>query len=272
MTAVSSESVFDRRIAGQSIGFALHWQKAIGSRDDMVHAFEELRTLVNAHSVLHVRHSRGSRETRSAARSEPSAGKLFARPARSHAAIVLGAHLHSALPGKVWLVSEAELDRGSRAELEDAGIAEVAVVPLENGPAHSDFLEIAFAAPILPHDRTLLEILCPAIAEAWRGRTPGAVAAMMAGRVSQVAHARAATEEKPILDMDNPAGLTRSEFQVCVLIHEGHLPEDIARTLNVKITTLRAHMRAIYHKTGVSGQVELVHRLHGAVAAGAARG
>ncbi|MCB1356193.1 MAG: hypothetical protein KDK53_06725 [Maritimibacter sp.] len=50
------------------------------------------------------------------------------------------------------------------------------------------------------------------------------------------------------------------------------MPEDIATALNVKKSTLRSHMRAIYNKTGVSGQVELVHLLHGAVAAGAGRG
>ena len=271
MNMVSKTSVFDRRTDSQSIGFALHWQKSIGSRENMERAFEELRALVNAKSVLHVRQSRGSCQTRSAARDEPSSGRLFARPMRSVAGVVLGAHLHSAMPGKVWLASEVSLDPETQSKLREAGIAEVAIVPLENGPAHSDFLEIAFAAPIAAHDRMLLDILCPAIAEAWQGRSPGAVAAMMAGRVSRVAQQRAPTEDKPILDIDNPAGLTRSEFQVCVMIHEGRLPDDIARALNVKITTLRSHMRAIYNKTGVSGQVELVHRLHGAMAASAGR-
>lgn len=46
------------------------------------------------------------------------------------------------------------------------------------------------------------------------------------------------------------------------------MPADIARELNVKKSTLRSHMHAICLKTGVSGQVELVHRLHGAAAAG----
>ena len=272
MNRVSNGPVFDRQVARRSIGFALHWQKSIGSRDDMTAAFEEFRALINAFSVLHVRLNRGSSDTRSAVGNGAAAGKLFARPQRSYARAVLGEHLYSAKPGQVWLVTEAEPDRETRNEMRESGLAEVVIVPLENGLALSDFLEIQFTAPIAAQDRALLEILCPAIAEAWQARNPGAVAAMMAGRASRVAQARSASTEKPILDIDNPAGLTRSEFQGCVMIHEGRLPEDIARALNVKKSTLRSHMRAIYNKTGVSGQVELVHRLHGAVAAGAGRG
>jgi len=152
--------------------------------------------------------------------------------------------------------------------LRRSGIRDVAVVPLENGPIHSDFLELDFREKVPEHDRMLLEVLGPLIAEAWQGREPGSVTAMMAGRASRVARERTIDEDKPILHIDNPAGLTRSEFQVCLLIHEGRMPEEIARTLNVKKSTLRSHMHAIYLKTGVSGQVELVHRLHGAVAAG----
>ncbi len=269
MNRVSRGPVFDRRVARRSIGFALHWQKSIGSRDDMEHAFEELRRLVYAQSVLHVRQSRGSNQAVSAALGEPSAGKLFARPPRSYASAILKGHLHNAKPGKVWVIADADLDEETHARLRRADIVDVAVVPLENGPAHSDFLELDFSAKLPEHDRILLDVLCPLIAEAWQGRDPGSVAAMMAGRVSRVARERASGEDKPILHVDNPAGLTRSEFQVCFLIHEGRMPEEIARTLNVKKSTLRSHMHAIYLKTGVSGQVELVHRLHGAIAAGA---
>lgn len=267
MSMVFNGPVFDRNVVRMSIGFAMHWQKSIGSREDMESAFEELRDLVNARSVLHVRQSRGSRESYSAARGEPSAGKLFSRPSRSFARAVLGENLHSARAGQVWFVSQTKISAETLAEMQAAAIADVAIIPLENRPACSDFLEIVFSATVPDHDRTLLEMLCPAIAEGWQVRNPGSVSAMMAGRPSRVAQARAASADKPILDMDNPAGLTRSEFQVCVLIHEGRLPEDIAKTLKVKKSTLRSHMRSIYNKTGVSGQVELVHRLHGAVAA-----
>ena len=218
---VSNGPVFDRQVARRSIGFALHWQKSIGLRDEMVSAFEEFRALVNAHAVLHVRHNRGSCETYSAARDGASAGKLFAQPQRSFSRVVLGEHLYSAKPGRVWLLSDAEPDSETRDELTDTGLAEVVIVPLENGPAHSDFLEIQFTAPIAAQDWMLLEVLCPTIAEAWQARSTGSVAAMMSGRASRVAQARSSTAKKPILDIDNPAGLTRSEFQVCVMIHEG---------------------------------------------------
>lgn len=234
----------------------------------MVRAFEELRTLVRARAVLHVRQCRGSRDTRSAARDEPTSGQLFAHPPRSFAASVLGEHLHSARPGSVWFLSDTRPDRDTRSSLDRDDITDIAIVPLENAAAFSDFLEIEFSERIPGHDQVLLEMLCPLIAEAWQARDPGAVAAMMAGRVSRIARKRSATEVTPIPDADNPAGLTRAEFKVCLLIHEGRMPEDIAGALNVKKSTLRSHMRSIYNKTGVSGQLELVHRLHGARASG----
>lgn len=82
------------------------------------------------------------------------------------------------------------MDEETHARLRRGDIVDIAVVPLENGPAHSDFLELDFPAKVPEHDRMLLEILCPLIAEAWQGRNPGAVAAMMAGRVSRVARER----------------------------------------------------------------------------------
>jgi len=271
MKRVSNTPVFERRDARRSIRFALHMQKAIGSRDNMIDAFEELRVLVRARSVLHVRQTLGARDCVSAARGDPSAGKLFPRPPRSYASIILGEHLHAAKPGKVWFASDVELDIDTRESLRHAGIGDVAILPLENTPAHSDFFEIEFVERVPIHDRALLEMLCPLIAEAWQARDPGAAQAMMRGRPSRVARESMPDEEKPILHADNPAGLTRSEFQVCYLIHEGRMPESIAETLHVKKSTLRSHMRSIYQKTGVSGQVELVHRLHGAVASGSNR-
>ena len=63
------------------------------------------------------------------------------------------------------------------------------------------------------------------------------------------------------------AGLTRSEFQVRVLKHEGRMPEDIARDLNMKTPTFRSHLRSIHQKIAVSGQVDQMRRLNGAVIA-----
>ncbi len=271
MNRVSRVPVFDRRVARRSIAFALDWQKSLGSRDDVVRAFEELRSLVSARSVLHVRQSRGSRDAVSAVRDDPTAGKVFSRPTRSYTSLVLGENLHVAKPGKVWFISDVDVDDETRDRLRIAEIVDLAVVPLENGPAHSDFLELEFLARVPQHDRMLLETLCPLVAKTWQERKPGSVATMMAGRPSRVARERPLTEAKSILDADNPAGLTRSEFRVCVLIHDGMLPEDIAKKLNVTKSTLRSHMCSIYSKTDVSGHVELIHRLHGAAASGSNR-
>ncbi|MCB1337282.1 MAG: helix-turn-helix transcriptional regulator [Maritimibacter sp.] len=263
MNFVSNGPVFDAGVMRQAVGFALHLQKAIGSREEMNNVWEELRALVRGRSVMHVRQSRSGRDTVSTSRREPSAGKVFARPPRSYAAVVLQGNLHSARPGTVWTASETVADRDLRWRLSQSGTADLAVIPLQNAPGHSDFIEIEFEERVSKQRFALLEIIGPIAADAWQSREAGTISKMLAGRPSRIARERAACEATPILDIENPAGLTRAEFHICVLINEGKLPGDLAQTLKVKKTTLRSHMRAIYSKTGVSGHVELVHRLHG---------
>ena len=226
-------------------------------------ALEELQKLVNAQTVMHVRQRRGSARAVSAARHEPTSGKLFAKPPRSYVNTVLGENLYTASVGTVWFFSDQDADSETRAHLADLEIVDLAVIPLENSARYSDYLEIQFSSTVARHDRTLLELLGPMIVEAWQTRLPGSVAAMLRGRPTTVARRQDRSVDMPILDPGNPAGLTRSEFRICTLIYEGRLFEDIARNLNVKRSTVRSHLRSIYSKAGVSGQVELVHRLHG---------
>lgn len=268
---MSKGPVFEAGETRQAIRFALHMQSAIGSREKMCEAWEELRKLVRARSVMHIRHNRGSRDAFSASRNDPSAGKLFARPPRSYASVVLGKNLHAAKPGTVWMLSEAPIDNADRRRLKHAGTAEIAVIALQNEPGYSDFIELEFEHEVSAREILLLETLGQAVAEAWRGRKPGTVNGMLRGRASRVAREVSPDEATPILDAENPAGLTRAEFFVCVLITEGKLLDEIARALTFKKTTVRSHLRSIYAKTGVSGQVELVHRLHGRLPAETAR-
>lgn len=69
-------------------------------------------------------------------------------------------------------------------------------------------------------------------------------------------------KQKPVLGPDNPFGLSRSEFRVCTLIGQGQKAADIARTLDVSIATVRSHLKGIYSKTDLSGQFDVLHRLH----------
>jgi DNA-binding CsgD family transcriptional regulator/PAS domain-containing protein len=57
-------------------------------------------------------------------------------------------------------------------------------------------------------------------------------------------------------------GFTASEATVAAIVANGLSVQDAAERLGVSITTVRAHIRAIFSKTGVSRQSELVHLIY----------
>ncbi|MGR3342619.1 MAG: helix-turn-helix transcriptional regulator, partial [Paracoccaceae bacterium] len=61
--------------------------------------------------------------------------------------------------------------------------------------------------------------------------------------------------------VENPAGLSRSEYRICCLIQEGMAAKNIANQLNIQESTVRSHLHSIYSKTEISGQMELLHSL-----------
>ena len=109
----------------------------------------------------------------------------------------------------------------------------------------------------------LLATLAPALMKSWKARLPGTVEKLIARpRVR-----RAGPVEQPqsleILDVSNPAGLSRSEYRICTLIREGMLFKQIAEELDIRTSTMRSHLRSIYAKTGTSCHVERLHHLAG---------
>jgi DNA-binding CsgD family transcriptional regulator len=57
-------------------------------------------------------------------------------------------------------------------------------------------------------------------------------------------------------------GMTAAETEIALQLAQGKLPEAIARQRNVSIGTVRAQIKALLAKAGVSRQVELVARLN----------
>ena len=67
----------------------------------------------------------------------------------------------------------------------------------------------------------------------------------------------AAVDVDPFL-LSTTFGLTPAEGRLAAMIVNGRSPEDCARELNVKISTVRSQLVAIYAKTGATGQADLV--------------
>ena len=67
--------------------------------------------------------------------------------------------------------------------------------------------------------------------------------------------------EEPMHDVtliEETFGLTQAEARLAAKIALGATPADCARELDVKISTVRSQLNAVYRKTGASGQTHLV--------------
>jgi DNA-binding CsgD family transcriptional regulator len=67
--------------------------------------------------------------------------------------------------------------------------------------------------------------------------------------------------EEPMYDVtliEETFGLTQAEARLAAKIALGATPADCARELEVKISTIRSQLNAVYRKTGASGQTHLV--------------
>jgi len=68
-------------------------------------------------------------------------------------------------------------------------------------------------------------------------------------------------EDRPVVSEEilrNLFAFTKAEASVASLLAEGLSVEDTARALGISIHTARSHVRALFSKTGVSRQTELV--------------
>lgn len=61
--------------------------------------------------------------------------------------------------------------------------------------------------------------------------------------------------------LDSIFGLTTAESRVALGLFEGKDASDVARELDISVTTVRTHIRRIFAKTDVRRQTELIRLL-----------
>ncbi|TMM54632.1 helix-turn-helix transcriptional regulator [Sulfitobacter sabulilitoris] len=193
------------------------------------------------------------------------------RPGVALARFLLDRHRESALPGTIWRLSELREDprfAASAANREWAHrteICEVSLIVMEQQDGHIDLIEIAFETPPNRHKQLSTSVITRSLADGWAARAPGIVSRMIAaqGRMRGSTAGHDTDHASPsILGGFNPYNLSRSEQRVCHLLAGGLKPREMAQELNVSIATIRTHLRNVYAKTGASGQVEVMARLH----------
>jgi len=177
----------------------------------------------------------------------------------SGARSVMGAWFGKARPGVSWVRSSVDspCDTQLQSFLDRRGLAELVVIPLHSAPGAQDALEIGFRSAVRPYRLALLKLLAQALARSW---TPDAAHRFLDGLSVHEALTEVA-REVPILGMDNPAGLSRAEYRICLLLSTGRPVKSVQADLGISDSTLRTHLRNIYAKTGTSDLRELVGTL-----------
>ena len=164
------------------------------------------------------------------------------------------------------LIADGAFHQTALAEdhLRDAALADAVVVILERrGMGRHDVLELHYRTAPTTAQRRLLDTLAATLARRWAARQPGISRRLRAaGRPTLVA-LPVRPSQSALLGYDNPAGLTRAEYRLCVLLRDGVSPADLAASAGIRPSTAKSHLRSIYDKTGCRGRAELMQRLMG---------
>ncbi|MFV2034844.1 MAG: helix-turn-helix transcriptional regulator [Halocynthiibacter sp.] len=237
---------------------------------------EQLMYLLKAEAVLISRFVEGSCKAKPIAVfvSEPAKGATAQR--KTFTEVILGENLRISEPGSTWVWSETGYEMEMmdpprvQEQIHALGLRDIALVALETNSSFCDYLEFQFRADMPEYSRNLLFILARTLAKTWMARLPGTGEKQLAKVRNRKTAAKSGTDVLPILDVDNPVGLSRCEYRICTMVREGMLVKDIGHELAVRGGRVRSHLHSIYTKTGSSGQIELLHRLSTSQKRGAA--
>lgn len=248
-----------------SLDVVSSWVYSMQGTGEFSDSLERLMSLIKADAAILVRVEDGKHKRIAIVDSQTR--KLFSpRDRPSLASSIFSDEISLARSGTVWLHSDAydHVEIGNpdlNAKLKEFAVRDVAVVTLEATCRSSYYLEFHFSSLFLAHNRVVLLTLAGTLSKTWKDRSIGAARAIeLSSRVTiELTADRLKTAN--ILATDNPFGLSRCEFRVCLLIREGFTAKRLAKELNIKESTVRTHLSSIFAKAEVSGHIELLHRL-----------
>jgi DNA-binding CsgD family transcriptional regulator len=191
-----------------------------------------------------------------------------ARPlTRAHGTALAGPTQSRAKPGTLWAMRDLDrdalglLDPRVMTWMDQRGLREAMLIPLLTTSEQTDVLEFYLSAPLDRAQRLGLETVAAAVAEAWARRPEGRIARIL--RAAPAINERLASQRTipHPLSASNPLGLTAAELRICDKIQHGAPLAEISPILGIAESTLRSHLRSIFAKAGVAGQVGLVRLL-----------
>lgn len=115
------------------------------------------------------------------------------------------------------------------------------------GPRHG-FYDVHFDEPPMMLDR--------AVAAA--GHAYDLVAAETIRLMDRAVRGDNRAADPTVLELQREIGLTHMEARVTARLAAGLSPQEIARALGIRVSTVRSHLKAAYAKSGTSGQADLI--------------
>jgi DNA-binding CsgD family transcriptional regulator len=249
--------------------FQTRWTECLHGAGAFGDSLSDLLDLCGGRAVVLHRTCEITRRTRTVAMLDRGA-RVGDRPLAAPLGVsLLRLSVPAARPGTLWVLSDFDrserdgLDERTLAWMADRRLRDTVVVPLDRSGTDLDILEIHFQAPVSQSLRASLEVAAIAASTAWRRRQKGRISRLLsaapsiAGRVERQGEADRTSPLAP----GNPLDLTGAEMRVCVLLRNGHSSREMTDILRISDSTLRTHLRSVYAKVGVSGQMELVRLL-----------
>ncbi len=138
-------------------------------------------------------------------------------------------------------------------------VDDILFVCLDNQGSEIDLLELHFRKDSQPNWREGVEALAPELTKIFTQRRPGLIVEAISRQT--VSPLRRPVSSAPILSTENPTGLTRAEWRVCVLISRGLSAQAIGEELGIGRATVRTHLKHIYSKTGMESFHMLARQL-----------
>jgi len=256
------------RSVSDSLGIVANWMGALQGHGELTDVLNELMVLTHADAAMIVRATQAENKVTYVARCNAQTGKAWPVPVQSHGDAIMGEGRFSSKAGSIWKLTEARsselLPRQGEAtpEIVPEEIREAVIISLLTENGHADSVELHFRKTPAQHNLDLIVMLTSTLSTCWRRRLPGVVARRAVRTRLRDVSAQSDSGEFAVLDIKNPARLSRCEFRVCTLLGEGMTVKSIAESLSVCQATVRSHLGSIFSKTGTSSQIELLHLIN----------
>jgi DNA-binding CsgD family transcriptional regulator len=249
------------------LNFMMRWTECLHGDGSLRDTLSALAQLAEA-EVLHLhRIAAGTGAQRSISTLDRCASQ-GARPlTRAHGLALVGQTPSRAKPGTVWSLQELDrddatlLDPGVLDWMDDRGLRDATLLVLSSTADQTDVLELFQTVPLDRARRAGLEMLAAAMAEAWGRRPDGRIARILRAAPALTARLERTQAGAHPLSASNPFSLTAAELRVCSMIQAGKQLAEVSTALGIAESTLRTHLRSIFSKAGVSGQVGLLRLL-----------